>query len=518
MLYVFRNTTAELLFGTEGVTYSGYGDITIPQTAADTFVWFYLTPIHADSAETVREIESYTNRLELVATQIPPEKRFLVFTLENLYPLKMETGDFSVELALRDFQQRLSALAARHANLRIIDFAAFLRKFPDRDLVDWKYYFLSETELNPKLAAPFRNWFSHVLHTLDTRERKCLVLDLDNTLWGGILGEDGASGIRIGGDYPGNAFLLFQQQIRALSERGVILAVCSKNNDADVLEAWKSNPYLALRQEHFAAIRINWDNKADNLRELAEELNLGLDSFVFLDDQPAERELVRSLLPEVTVPEFPDKPYLLPTFFKELVEEHFSLYRTTAEDRSKTNQYHENAQRTAARAAFANFDDYLKSLDIRTDIREADSFSLPRVAQMAQKTNQFNLTTCRYTETDLKSLLNQGASIYTLSVQDKFGDSGMTGALIITFPAKDSARIDSLFLSCRILGRNIEHTFLAEILNRLTESGIRTVTAEYIPTSKNTQVRDFYDREGFSLTGETDGQREYRREVGSSNP
>jgi len=517
MLYVFRNTTAELLFGTEGVTYSGYGDITIPQTAADTFVWFYLTPIHAEPAETIREIQSYFSRLELVATQIPPEKRFLVFTLENLYPLKMETGDFSVELALRDFQQRLSALAARHANLRIIDFAAFLRKFPDRDLVDWKYYFLSETELNPKLAAPFRNWFSHVLHTLDTRERKCLVLDLDNTLWGGILGEDGPEGIRIGGDYPGNAFLLFQQQILALSERGVILAVCSKNNEADVLNVWKTNPYLALRKEHFAATRINWNNKADNLRELAEELNLGLDSFVFLDDQPAERELVRSLLPEVTVPEFPDKPYLLPTFFKELVEEHFSLYRTTAEDRSKTNQYHENAQRTAARAAFANFDDYLKSLDIRTDIREADSFSLPRVAQMAQKTNQFNLTTCRYTETDLKSLLNQGASIYTLSVQDKFGDSGMTGALIVTFPAKDSARIDSLFLSCRILGRNIEHTFLAEVLKRLAESGIRTVTAEYIPTQKNLQVRDFYDREQFQIIAEKDGRREYRREASLSN-
>ena len=221
---------------------------------------------------------------------------------------------------------------------------------------------------------------------------------MDNTLWGGVLGEDGAEGIKIGGDYPGKAFSMFQKSLVELCKTGVILTVCSKNNESDVRYAWDNNPYIILTDRYISAYRINWDNKADNIIELSKELNIGLDSFVFVDDNPTERELIRRTLPMIAVPEFPSQAYELPAFFRQLVDNYFQVYSITNEDKQKTEQYKANAERAKMQKQFVNISEFIRSLDIEMTVERANQFTIPRIAQMTQKTNQFNLTTKRYTK------------------------------------------------------------------------------------------------------------------------
>jgi len=292
--------------------------------------------------------------------------------------------------------------------------------------------------------------------------------------------------------------------------------VCSKNNLDDVLEAWEANPAMVLKQEHFAAMRINWLDKASNLQSMAEELNIGLDSMVFVDDNPAERELIKQLLPQVEVPDFPDKPYLLMPFYRDLVERYFRAYVVTDEDRSKTEQYRANALRHAEQAHFADLESYLYSLDIELDIMPADEHNLPRIAQMTQKTNQFNLTTRRYTQDQLRQFIDQGWMIYCVNVSDRFGDSGITGTICLK-PVDDlTLHIDSLLLSCRVLGKGIEEAFVKTVFNLLRLDGYRRITADYLPTAKNGQTATFYDRMGMACsTTDAEGAKHYQLSLDS---
>jgi FkbH-like protein len=398
-----------------------------------------------------------------------------------------------LQQAIGEYNAHLIEAEKNHSNLKVLDFSEFTRNYPVVDLLDWKFYFISQMGMNPKLTKDFRAWWDRKLESIALKRKKCIVLDLDNTLWGGVLGEDGISGIKIGGDYPGKAFLFFQKSLLELSKAGVILTVCSKNNEADVLEAWEKNPFMVLRKEHFAAYRINWNDKATNIRELAEELNIGLDSFVFVDDNPTERELIRQMLPMVSVPEFPTQPYELPSFFKGIVDSYFKVYSITEEDKQKTEQYKANAARTREQNAYGDFASFLESLDIQMTIEAANEFNIPRIAQMTQKTNQFNLTTRRYTDSDIKGFLVNGWKIWCLSVADRFGDNGITGTIFVS-----DDTIDTLLLSCRILGKGIETAFLKCVLGILKKQGIKKVRADYLPTPKNAQVSDFYDRCGFT--------------------
>ncbi|UVQ79841.1 HAD-IIIC family phosphatase [Parabacteroides distasonis] len=332
---------------------------------------------------------------------------------------------------------------------------------------------------------------------------------------GGVLGEDGIDGIKIGGDYPGKAFLYFQEGLLELAKRGVILTICSKNNERDVLDLWEKNPFVLLRKEHFSAWRINWRNKADNIRELSEELNIGLDSLVFVDDNPTERELVRQMLPMVEVPEFPKQSYMLPDFLISLSDRYFRVYSVTEEDRRKTEQYKANASRTQERKKFVDFDQYLQSLEIEMRIEPMNSFNVSRIAQMTQKTNQFNLTTRRCSESDLMGFSSEGWLIYCLSVKDRFGDNGITGAVLLR-PIDGGYEIDSFLLSCRILGKGIEEAFLSGILNILRNRGVKLVKASYIPTAKNMQVSGFYERTDFVLDSQDkDGSKFYHLNMGA---
>ena len=262
---------------------------------------------------------------------------------------------------------------------------------------------------------------------------------------------------------------------------------------------------MVLKKEHFAAYRINWMDKATNIKELADELNIGLDSFVFIDDNPTERELIKQVLPMVEVPDFPVQPYELPVFFKAVVDKYFRVYSVTSEDKKKTEQYKANAQRAQAQRSFVDFDAFLESLDIQITIEAANEFNISRIAQMTQKTNQFNLTTKRYTDADVRTFLQNGWKIWCIGVADKFGDNGITGCIMV-----NGDTIDTFLLSCRILGKGIEDAFIKKILVLLKESGVITVKATFIPTAKNTQVEDFYDHCGFSCVAEEpDGRKIY---------
>ena len=495
-MFVFRNNTIERFFPKD-YRFSGYDDISVIPESEDGYVWFYQVPIGFESVKLSQEIEACLRKFQMVLNAINPNKTIIAFTMEPLYSVSFTDEGFQSREAVIKYNEGLVSASKTHKNLKIIDFSEFTRQYAAGELMDWKFYFLSQMGMNPRLSAAFQQWFAKKLDQIALKRKKCLVLDLDNTLWGGILGEDGPDGIQIGGDYPGKAFLFFQKGLLELSMNGVILAVCSKNNEKDVLEAWEKNPFMVLRKEHFAACRINWQDKATNIKELAEELNIGLDSFVFVDDNPTERELVRQMLPMVAVPEFPKQPYDIPLFFKSLVEDYFKVYTVTAEDRAKTEQYRANAQRNQASKAFTNYDDFLESLDIQIAIEKANEFNLPRIAQMTQKTNQFNLTTHRYTDADLKTKIAEGWKIWCMSVSDRFGDNGITGCLIL-----DGNEIDTLLLSCRILGKGIEFAFVKRVLGLLKDGGFDSVEASYIPTAKNAQVKDFYDKCGFRCISE----------------
>lgn len=498
--FVFRNQTVEPFLGDKDVAYSGYGDISFVPQDASRYIWFYQIPINSNDEQLASEIEEYINMLQLVVNQINENKDILVFTLVHLFRCCLVGDSVAIDEAVSQFNSDVRRLSKTHKNIHLINFSEFTEKYPVDQLVNWKFYLISQTLLNTKLAKNFSEWFSNVERELELKRKKCLVLDLDNTLWGGILGEDGVEGIKIGGDYPGKAFYYWQQALLELSKTGVILTICSKNNELDVEELWKRNPFMVLRKEHFSAWRINWNDKASNIQELAKELNIGLDSMVFLDDNPAERLLISQTLPMVTVPEFPSKPYELMPFFKQLVTTYFRVYTITDEDRQKTAQYKANAQRAAARSQFVDIEAYLCSLDMRIDIVAANEFNISRIAQMTQKTNQFNLTTHRYTESEVKQLLVENWRIYCISVSDRFGDNGITGTVFFKPMEGHQFEIETLLLSCRILGKGIEQAFLSYCLNLLKQEGVQKILASYLPTAKNIQVADFYDRMGFSLT------------------
>ena len=496
--FVFRNQTVEAFLGYDGVTYSGYDDISVIPAEADRHIWFYQVPVNPDSAQLAQEIDSYRDKLDLVLATADSGKPFVIFSLENLFPLRLTGDETAVSQAIAAFNNHAAELAATSAHVKWVDFSAFLGRYDAETLVNWKYYLMSQTLLNPKLARDFQTWWQRIEGELALQRKKCLILDLDNTLWGGVLGEDGVDGIKLGGDYPGKAFAYWQRSLLQLANNGVILAVCSKNNEADVDEAWQHNPFMVLKREHFSSLRINWQDKATNIREIAAELNIGLDSMVFVDDNPTERELIKQVLPQVEVPDFPAKPYELMPFFKQLVEKYFRIYAVTSEDRTKTEQYRANALRQAEQSHFADLETYLYSLDMELDIIPADEHNLPRIAQMTQKTNQFNLTTRRYTEADVQQRIDQGWRVFCMSVRDRFGDSGITAAVFLE-PSDDvTVNIDSLLLSCRILGKGIEEAFIKTVFNLLRLDGYRHITAEYLPTAKNGQTADFYDRMGLT--------------------
>jgi FkbH-like protein len=333
--------------------------------------------------------------------------------------------------------------------------------------------------------------------------KKCVVLDLDGTLWGGIVGELGPEGIQLGPTVPGKEYMEFQRALLNLTRRGTLLAICSKNNPEDVLPVLREHKYMILREEHFAAMRINWRNKAENIKEIVEELNIGPDSLVFIDDNPNERELVRQLLPEVLTIELPRDPSHFRMTLESLSD--FELLAVTKEDEMRMAQYQAIGKRKAMRNAIASLEDYLYSLALKVTIELAKPEGLNRLVQMCNKTNQFNLTTPRYQTADVERFLKSNEyRVYTLGVSDRFVDHGIVGTAVVRVEP-NQWRIDTLLMSCRVMGLTIEQAFLARLCQDALEASALTLLGEFIPSKKNHPAKDFYFQSGFSLQSDTGG-------------
>lgn len=515
--FVYRNSTIENLFGNQNFRFSGYDDISHFDENVDVFVWCYLLPLELPTDMLIEEINSYIDRIKFVYKQLPANKLFLVFTLQNFNILKYKQGDFQLEKAIQNFNDEVVNLSESYTNLKVLSTIDFTSNYPMNKLIDWKYYFISKIIINPRLAKDFRVWFYRQLKMIEFKRKKCLVIDLDNTIWGGVVGEDGIDGIKIGGDYPGNAFMLFQLQLVELTKNGVLIAVCSKNNEQDVLDVWSKNPYMILKQEHIVASRINWKSKAENIMQIAEELNIGLDSLVFVDDNPNERDLIKTFLPEVEVPDFPEYPHQLPVFFADLLKTYFAVYSLTDEDKHKTEQYQSNTKRVAEGNKYIDFSEYLISLEMCLKIQQVNEFNVARIAQITQKTNQFNLTTKRYTEADIKKFANSNNLVFCASVSDKFGDSGVSLVAILNYLDNKTVEIDTFLMSCRVLGKRLEIEFVNWMLNFLKQNSVETVMASYIPTNKNMQVREFWDKMDFDCFEESADLKKYKIELQNRN-
>jgi FkbH-like protein len=333
--------------------------------------------------------------------------------------------------------------------------------------------------------------------------RKCVVVDLDGTLWGGVVGELGPEGIHLGPAAPGVEYVDFQEALLNLTRRGILLAVCSKNNVDDVMPVLRDHKHMVLREEHFAALRINWTNKAENLASIAEELNIGLDSFVFLDDNPVERELIRQMLPEVLVVDLPRDASLYRATLESLTD--FELLAITKEDEQRASQYQANRKRQTLERTSGSLDGYLRSLEIRALVAPAAAHHVARLVQMFNKTNQFNATTRRYQTPDMERFLASPTHhVYVLEVADRFGDHGLVGAAIAV-EEPDAWRIDSVLLSCRAMGLSAETVLLKRIYDAALAKNAARLVGEFIPTKKNGPTADFYSRHGFRLDRESEG-------------
>lgn len=515
--HIFRNHTIEPFFKGWDVSFSGYGDISIIEDQKmDAYIWWYQLPYKVNNDIIIKEIENYESLLSLAITNLIANKPVIIFTLQSIFKIDYISSDYRIEKAIYEHNQKLESLAAKNKHIKIVDISGFYNHYSQEQLIDWKFYYLSQMPLNPKLSKDFQTWFNRQVEITEMKRKKCVVLDLDNTLWGGILGEDGLEGIKMGESYPGNAYRSFQEYLLELHRKGIILTICSKNNEKDVIEVWNIHPDIILKKEHITTYRINWNNKADNIKSIAEELNIGLDSLVFIDDNPAERELIKQLLPEIAVPDFPNQPYDFSKWMDSLTYHYFSTYRLTEEDLAKTLQYKENMTRKQMQSEFSDFDSYLKSLEIELTIEPANEINIVRMAQLTQKTNQFNLTTHRYTESDIQNFIDNNFWIYGLRVKDKFGDNGLTGLIIIEIE-NNQAYINTFLLSCRILGRKIEDEFLKYMLIKLKNTGVEVVKSDYIKTLKNSQVENFYERFHFEIDASSDQQKSYSLNLKKAN-
>ena len=393
---------------------------------------------------------------------------------------------------------KLRDMAAGKTGVSVFGFSSTVARLGIQNILDRRSELTSRLPFTSTGLDGFSLDLARTIYPRAMSSKKCLVLDLDNTLWGGILGEDGPNGIEIGPDYPGNMFANFQREILRLYDRGALLAICSKNDESDVADVFQQHPDMVLRSEHFVAKKINWRNKADNLLEISRELNIGIDSLVFLDDNPVERASVRQHQPTVTVPELPKSPLEYADFLRALPW--FEIASLTAEDRMRSAMYHSNVSRECMKQQSKTLDDFLRGLEMRLKIGDLDDFSAARLAQLHLKTNQFNLTTERHDEEALRQLSNLGGvRVLWLQLEDRFGNSGIIGAAILTRLGEPTAEINSLLLSCRILGRGIETALMSVVVRLAREAGSDVLQGKYVPSPRNSPCAGYLADHQFSL-------------------
>ena len=399
---------------------------------------------------------------------------------------------------VRKLNLGLMELSQEFPNLYVCDLAELQAKLGRDFCFDSSVYVSTEMLLSLDALPYVASRTLDIVCAIRGQFKKCLILDLDNTLWGGVVGDDGWENIQVGhGLGIGKAFSEFQQWVRKLKDRGIILCVCSKNDADKAREPFEKNPEMVLHLDDFAVFMANWDNKVDNIRTIREILNIGFDSMVFLDDNPFERNMVREGIPELCVPELPEDPgdYLEYLYGLNL----FETASYSSADKDRTRQYQVEARRASSALSFANEADFLKSLGMVSEVRGFDSFNTPRVAQLSQRSNQFNLRTVRYTEDEVRRLgADPGFACFSFTLADKFGDNGLICVVILEKRDAGTLFINTWLMSCRVLKRGMEAFTLNTLVAFAREHGFRRLVGEYLPTAKNGMVAEHYPRLGFT--------------------
>jgi FkbH-like protein len=409
------------------------------------------------------------------------------------YANKMES---SFVFQLRKLNYGLMQYAIRQPNFHLYDLSAVQNQWGKPALFHPSVYVNTDMVLSIDLLPVIAAGTVDLIGALYGRIKKCLILDLDNTVWGGLIGDDGVENIQLGALGIGKAFTEFQYWIKKLKNRGIILAVCSKNTESVVMEAFDRHPDMVLSAEDIAVFKVNWDNKVENIRQIQAQLNIGFDSMVFLDDNPFERNMVREGIPAIMVPELPVDPadyleYLYP----------LNLFETSSssdEDRERTRLYQVQARREVEKQQYGDEESFLAGLNMLSGVESFNRFNIPRVAQLTQRSNQFNLRTVRYTEADiLKMGDSPEISTFSISLEDKFGDNGIICVVIIKKETDEVLFIDTWLMSCRVLKRGVEHFTLNTLVDYAKVKSYRYLKGEYLPTPKNEMVRDHYADLGF---------------------
>ncbi|OEU79297.1 MAG: hypothetical protein BA873_14690 [Desulfobulbaceae bacterium C00003063] len=407
------------------------------------------------------------------------------------------------------------------ANVKLVDLEKVIANIGIKNSLDLRYYYSSKALYTIDFFKSYSNYIKPYIMSANGKNKKAIIFDCDNTLWRGILGEDGFDNIGMSSKTKDGAIFSEIQSIAlALHKRGILIGLCSKNNPGDVNKVIKSHPDMQLRNEHISINKSNWSDKVTNLLDIATELNIGIESLVFVDDSSFEVNLIKQQLPQVTVIQVPERLYDYPRIFRENLDLFYSL-SFTVEDTQKAKMYKQQLQREGVRKKYADIEEYLASLELKIRVYVDNEDIISRMSQMSQKTNQFNLTTRRYTEADIGNFIfNPASKVFAFSVVDKFGDSGVTGLCIINVEEKymQTADIDTFLMSCRIIGRNIEYSFMDFLINYLEDIGVRNIRGRFIKTPKNEQVHDFFDRCSFPIINSDSKIVEYLLEVRNYKP
>lgn len=407
------------------------------------------------------------------------------------------------------------------SNVSIVNIDKLFAHIGFKQSIDYRFYHSSKA---PYTFAFLKNYVA-AIETVFLRNtgklKKAIIFDCDNTLWKGVIGEDGMEGIDMSPTSKFGKFYHLVQRIAVfLSKRGVIVGLCSKNNEQDVLDVLRNHKDMILKEEHIVIKKVNWVDKASNLRAIASELNIGIDSLVFVDDSNFEINLIKEQVPEILTVQVPTAISDYPDLILKNVYTYFNLV-LNSDDAKKTEMYKQQFERENCKTAFSSIEDYLASLEIELTVVKNDKAHMPRIAQLTQKTNQFNLTTYRYTESQVDHFMTDSKhEVYAMFVKDKFGDNGLTGVCITKEDEIDlnNVIIDSLLMSCRIIGRNIEFVYFSYIIKDLEKKGFKTISADYIPTKKNALVEVFYDKLGFNIIQNVDGTKHYFMDIVNYEP
>ncbi len=404
-------------------------------------------------------------------------------------------SEFGFNEMIHEINYSLQTISKNHNQIFIYDFTRFFSKFGEKNIFDYRQYFLGDIQISFKFIPSLANELMSYLKPICSLNRKCIVLDLDNTLWGGIVGEDGFDGIELDHTPNGKAYIQFQKELLSLWNQGIILAINSKNNFNDAIKVINEHPNMILREKNFASIQINWDDKAVNLKKIADEINIGLNSMVFFDDDKLNQERIKQEFPEVLTLDLPNDPSQYVPILQELND--FNVLQRTVEDKKRGEMYSQQRERQNLKQNISNIEDFLKELDIKVKIKNSNDFLIPRISQLTLKTNQFNLTTRRYQEEEIRKISNdRNFSVGCAQVLDKFGDNGITGVYIVK-KNENFWLLDTFLLSCRIMGRGIENAMLSQILKDAKSKGIKEIKAEFIPTEKNKPAENFLSNYGF---------------------